>query len=92
MEVHGELWGQKRFSFKPPLVMPTIAKSRRVMALGHIEEGAMERSCAKGQKRSYWSQKKICMASRRGIDSKKLWAQPGTFMYVRPHPDTDEGS
>jgi hypothetical protein len=27
-----------------------------------------------------------------GIDSKKSWAPPGTFMGVRPHPDPDEGS
>jgi hypothetical protein len=50
MAVHGELRGQKRFSFRPPLVAPTIAQLRRVMALGHIEDGAMERSCAKGRK------------------------------------------
>jgi hypothetical protein len=51
--VHGELWGQKRFSFRPPLVVPTIVQLHRVMALGHIEYGAMERSCAKGRKRLY---------------------------------------
>jgi hypothetical protein len=38
--VHGELWGQKKFAFKPPLVAPTIVQLHRVMALGHIEEGA----------------------------------------------------
>ena len=27
-----------------------------------------------------------------GIDSKKSWALPGTFMGVRPRPDPDEGS
>ena len=53
MAVQGELRGQKRFSFRPPLVAPAIAQLRRVMALGHIEDGAMERSCAKGRKRSY---------------------------------------
>jgi hypothetical protein len=51
--VHGELRGQKRFSFKPPLVAPAIAQLCRVMALGHIEDGARERSCAKGRKRLY---------------------------------------
>jgi hypothetical protein len=51
--VHGELRGQKRFSFRPPLVAPTIMQLCRVMALGHIEDGAMERSCAKGRKRPY---------------------------------------
>jgi hypothetical protein len=35
--VHVELQGKKWFSFKPPLVMPTIVKFCRVMALGHIE-------------------------------------------------------
>jgi hypothetical protein len=48
--VHGELWGIKRFSFRPPLVAPTIAQLCRVMALGHIEDGAMERNGAKGRK------------------------------------------
>jgi hypothetical protein len=38
--VHGELRGQKQFAFKPPLVAPAIAQLHRVMALGHIEEGA----------------------------------------------------
>jgi hypothetical protein len=51
--VHGELWGQKWFSFRPPLVAPAIMQLHRVMALGHIEYGAMERSCAKGQKHPY---------------------------------------
>jgi hypothetical protein len=51
--VHGELRGQKQFAFRPPLVAPTIAQLRRVMALGHIEDGAMERSCAKGRKHPY---------------------------------------
>jgi hypothetical protein len=51
--VHGELRGQKRFAFRPPLVVPAIMQLRRVMALGHIEDGAMERSCAKGRKRLY---------------------------------------
>jgi hypothetical protein len=45
--VHGELWGQKQSAFKPPLVVPAIAQLHRFMALGHIEDGAMERSCAK---------------------------------------------
>jgi hypothetical protein len=45
--VHGELRAQKWFDFKPPLVGPTIVQLRRVMALGHIEDGAMERSCTK---------------------------------------------
>jgi hypothetical protein len=62
------------------------------MARGRMQDGAMERSCAKGRKHPYWSQKKICMASRHRIDSKKSWAPPGTFMGVRPHPDPDEGS
>jgi hypothetical protein len=51
--VHGELRGQKRFAFRPSLVEPTITQLHRVMALGHIEDGAMQRSCAKGQKRLY---------------------------------------
>jgi hypothetical protein len=51
--VHGELGGQNWFSFRPPLVAPSIMQLCRVMVLGHIEDGAMERSCAKGQKRSY---------------------------------------
>jgi hypothetical protein len=51
--VHGELRGQKWFSFRPPLVAPTITQLHRVMALGHIEYGAMERSCAKGRKHPY---------------------------------------
>jgi hypothetical protein len=45
--VHGELWGQKWFYFKPPLVAPAIVQLHRVMALGHIEYGVMERSYAK---------------------------------------------
>jgi hypothetical protein len=53
MIVHGELWGQKRFAFIPPLVVLTIMQLRRVMAPGHIEYGAMERSCAKGRKHPY---------------------------------------
>jgi hypothetical protein len=53
--VHGELRGKKWFSFKPPLVVPTITQLHRFMELGHIEEGAMERGCAKVQKRPYWS-------------------------------------
>jgi len=40
--VHGELRGKNRFDFKPPLVVPAIAQLHRVMALGHIEEGARE--------------------------------------------------
>jgi hypothetical protein len=51
--VHGELRGQKRFAFRPPLVVPTITQLHRVMDLGHIEDGVMERRCAKGQKRPY---------------------------------------
>jgi hypothetical protein len=51
--VHGELRGQKRFSFRPPLVALTIMQLHRVMNLGHIEDGAMERSCAKGRKHLY---------------------------------------
>jgi hypothetical protein len=39
--VHGELCGQKRFSFKPPLVAPPITQLRRVMSLGHIEDGVL---------------------------------------------------
>jgi hypothetical protein len=50
MAVHGELWGQKRFSFRTPLVVPKIAQLHRVMALGHIEDGATERSFAKDRK------------------------------------------
>jgi hypothetical protein len=46
--IHGELWGQKKFAFKPPLVTPAIAQLHRVMTLGHIEYGAMERIHAKG--------------------------------------------
>ena len=46
--VHGELWGEKRFALRPPLVAPAIARLRRVMALGHIEDGVMERIYAKG--------------------------------------------
>jgi hypothetical protein len=44
---------KSRFSFRPPLVAPAITQLHRVMALGHIEDGAMERSCAKGRKRPY---------------------------------------
>jgi hypothetical protein len=51
--IHGELWGQKQSAFRTPLVAPTITQLRRVMALGHIEDGAKERSCAKGQKHPY---------------------------------------
>jgi hypothetical protein len=51
--VHGELRRQKWFSFRLPLVVPEIAQLHRVMALGRLEDGAMERSCAKGRKHSY---------------------------------------
>jgi hypothetical protein len=34
--VHGELWGQKRFSFKPPLVAPSIVQLCRGTTQGHI--------------------------------------------------------
>jgi hypothetical protein len=44
--VHGQLRGKKWFSFKPPLVVPAIALLRRVMALGHIEEGARGRGAS----------------------------------------------
>jgi hypothetical protein len=51
--IHGELWGQKWFSFKPPLVMPAIMQLHRVIDLGHIEYVAMDRRCTKGQNHSY---------------------------------------
>jgi hypothetical protein len=53
MVVHGEMWEQKRFDFKPPIVAPKIMQLCRFMDLGHIEDGAMERSYAKGRKRTY---------------------------------------
>jgi hypothetical protein len=34
--VHGELRGQKWFSFIPPLVAPAITQLHRVMALGPV--------------------------------------------------------
>jgi hypothetical protein len=48
--IHDELRGQKQFSFRTPLVAPAIVQLYRVMALGHIEDGVMERSCTKGRK------------------------------------------
>jgi hypothetical protein len=42
MAIHGELQEQMRFYFKTPLIAPKIAQLCRVMALGHIEEGARE--------------------------------------------------
>jgi hypothetical protein len=64
MAVHGQLQGQNWFAFKPPLVTPAIMKLHRVMSLGHIEDGVMERNCAKERKHPYWSQKKIFLATR----------------------------
>ena len=46
MAVHGELRGQNKFDFKPPLAVPAIMQLRRVMALGHIEEGVGEHELA----------------------------------------------
>jgi hypothetical protein len=50
--VHGELWGQKWFSFKPPLVMPAIMQLCRVTALGHIEEGVGKQELAPKPRRA----------------------------------------
>jgi hypothetical protein len=91
--VHGELRGQKKFPFIPPLVAPAIMQLRRVMALGHIEDGVMERSCAKGRKHPYLVTKEDLLGLEASeIDSKKSLGPPGTFMGVRPRLDLDEDS
>jgi hypothetical protein len=62
------------------------------MARGHMQDGAMERSCAKGQSTRIGHRRRSAWPRGIEIDSKKSWAPPGTFMGVRPHPDPDEGS
>jgi hypothetical protein len=48
LAIHGDLRGQKRSIFKPPLDVPAIPQLCRVTTLGHIEYGAMERIHGKG--------------------------------------------
>jgi hypothetical protein len=91
--VHGELRGQKWFSFKPPLVAPAIVQFHRVMALGHIEDGAMERSYAKGRKRLYLVTKEDLLGlEASGLTQRSRGHRLETFMGVRPHLDPDEGN
>jgi hypothetical protein len=78
--VHGELRGQKRFSFKPPLVTPTIMQLCRVMALGHIEYGDMERSLHQRPKASVLvTEEDLLGLEMSGFTSKIRMPPPGNI-------------